>query len=89
MRICKNDKQVKISDFGLSKALGVGSDYYQGHLNTGLKLPIAWCAPECINFLRFTTSSDVWSFGVLLWEMFSGGGQPWEGMTGLEVRRLN
>lgn len=79
------EDKVKISDFGLSRALGVGSDYYQSHLNTGLKLPIAWCAPECINFLKFTSSSDVWSFGVLLWEMFSFGEQPWAGLTGLEI----
>ena len=43
------------------------------------------CAPECVNYLKFTSASDVWSFGVMLWEMFSGGEQPWEGMTGLEV----
>ncbi len=50
---------VKISDFGLSRALGVGKDYYQTNFNANLKLPIAWCAPECINFLRFTSASDV------------------------------
>jgi len=43
------------------------------------------CAPECVNYLKFTSASDVWSFGVTLWEMFTGGQQPWEGMTGLEV----
>lgn len=52
--------KVKISDFGLSRALGVGKDYYQTNFNVNLKLPIAWCAPECINFLRFTSASDVW-----------------------------
>ena len=51
---------VKISDFGLSRALGVGKDYYQTNFNVNLKLPIAWCAPECINFLKFTSASDVW-----------------------------
>ncbi|KIH50768.1 hypothetical protein ANCDUO_19149 [Ancylostoma duodenale] len=45
-------KKVKISDFGLSRSLGVGEDYYRSEFTTSLKLPIAWCAPECINFLK-------------------------------------
>ena len=77
-----NKNLVKISDFGLSRALGVGKDYYQTNFNVNLKLPIAWCAPECINFLKFTSASDVWAFGVTMWEMFSYGFQPWAAMTG-------
>lgn len=55
--------KVKISDFGLSRALGVGKDYYQTNFNVNLKLPIAWCAPECISYLKFTSASDVWAYG--------------------------
>ena len=77
--------QVKVSDFGLSRALGVGKDYYQTNFNVNLKLPIAWCAPECINFLKFTSASDVWAFGVTLWEMFSYGFQPWAAQTGQQI----
>ncbi|XP_071450901.1 activated Cdc42 kinase-like [Hetaerina americana] len=77
--------KVKISDFGLSRALGVGKDYYQTNFNVNLKLPIAWCAPECITFLRFTSASDVWAFGVTLWEMFSYGFQPWAALTGHQI----
>jgi activated CDC42 kinase 1 len=76
---------VKISDFGLSRALGVGKDYYQTDFEQGLRLPIAWCAPECILFLRFTSSSDVWAFAVTLWEMFSYGRQPWANLTGQQI----
>ena len=76
---------VKISDFGLSRALGVGKDYYQTNFNVNLKLPIAWCAPECINFLKFTTASDVWAFAVTMWEMFSYGFQPWAALTGQQI----
>ncbi len=76
---------VKISDFGLSRALGVGKDYYQTNFNMNLKLPIAWCAPECITFLKFTSASDVWAFGVTMWEMFSFGFQPWAALTGQEI----
>ncbi|XP_057330386.1 uncharacterized protein LOC130670836 isoform X2 [Microplitis mediator] len=77
--------KVKISDFGLSRALGVGKDYYQTNFNVNLKLPIAWCAPECISYLKFTSSSDVWAYGVTLWEMFSYGFQPWAALTGHQI----
>lgn len=43
------------------------------------------CAAECINFLRFTNASDVWAYGVCLWEMFSYGFQPWAALTGLQI----
>lgn len=43
------------------------------------------CAPECINFLRFTNASDVWGYGVCLWEMFSYGFQPWPAFTGHQI----
>jgi serine/threonine protein kinase len=76
---------VKISDFGLSRSLGHGEDYYRSEFNPSMKLPIAWCAPECINFLRFTSASDVWAYGVTLWEMFTFGQTPWTGMTGSQV----
>ncbi|KAL5287489.1 hypothetical protein ACFFRR_008400 [Megaselia abdita] len=77
--------KVKISDFGLSRALGVGKDYYKTNFNVNLKLPIAWCAPECITYLKFTNASDVWAYGVCLWEMFSYGFQPWAGCTGIQI----
>jgi activated CDC42 kinase 1 len=80
-----NKNKVKISDFGLSRALGVGKDYYKTNFNVNLKLPIAWCSPECVNFLKFTSASDVWAFAVCLWEMFSYGFQPWPAFTGQQI----
>ncbi|XP_047523800.1 activated Cdc42 kinase-like isoform X3 [Pieris napi] len=77
--------RVKISDFGLSRALGVGKDYYQTNYNVNLKLPVAWCAPECILYLRFTSASDVWAFGVCLWEMFTYGFRPWVAFSGQQI----
>lgn len=43
------------------------------------------CAPECILFLRFTSASDVWAFGVCLWEMFTYGFQPWAAFSGQQI----
>lgn len=43
------------------------------------------CAPECISYLRFTSASDVWAYGVTLWEMFSYGFQPWAALTGHQI----
>jgi len=80
-----NKDLVKVSDFGLSRALGVGKNYYQTNFSAALKLPIAWCAPECINFLRFTSASDAWAFGVTMWEIFSYGFQPWAAQTGQQI----
>lgn len=80
-----NKNKVKISDFGLSRALGVGKDYYKTNFNVNLKLPIAWCAPECVNYLKFTSASDVWAYAVCLWEMFSYGFQPWPAFTGHQI----
>lgn len=48
-------------------------------------LSLIRCAPECINYLKFTSASDVWAYGVTLWEMFTYGFQPWAGLNGQEV----
>ncbi|XP_071946039.1 uncharacterized protein [Antedon mediterranea] len=77
--------KVKISDFGLSRALGVGKNYYQTNYNVNLKLPLAWLSPEAINVLKFTPASDVWAFGVTLWEMLSYGFQPWAAFNGHQI----
>ncbi|XP_022092217.1 muscle, skeletal receptor tyrosine protein kinase-like [Acanthaster planci] len=77
-----NNNEVKISDFGLARYLG-SSDHYLGHKDE--TIPIRWTAPEALWHYKFTTYSDVWSFGVLLWEIFSFARQPYENMTHEEV----
>ncbi|XP_047442072.1 tyrosine-protein kinase ZAP-70 [Mugil cephalus] len=81
-----NPQFAKISDFGLSKALGADDNYYRAR--TAGKWPLKWYAPECINYHKFSSKSDVWSFGITLWEAFSYGGKPYKKMKGPEVIRF-
>lgn len=78
--------QAKISDFGLSRVVNEEKDYYRA--SKGGRWPIKWYAPECVNFGTFSHAGDVWSYGVLLWEMYTKGKQPYEGMRGDEVVRF-
>lgn len=73
---------VKISDFGLSRDI-YASDYYR--IQSKSLLPVRWMPPESILFGKFTSESDVWSFGVVLWEVFSYGHQPYYGYSNQEV----
>jgi len=72
---------VKLADFGLSRSL-TEQCYYKA---TKGKLPIKWMAPESINFRRFTTASDVWMFGVCMWEIMMYGVKPFHGVKNNDV----
>ncbi|XP_049593484.1 tyrosine-protein kinase Fer [Syngnathus scovelli] len=73
---------LKISDFGMSRQEDDGV-----YSSSGLKqIPIKWTAPEALNYGRYTSESDVWSYGILLWETFSLGVCPYPGMTNQQAR---
>lgn len=74
---------VKISDFGLLKELAVGKNYYT--LQAKGRFPMKWMAPESITFHRFTHASDMWSFGVTMWEIFSYGHTPYDHLPPTDV----
>uniref|UniRef100_A0AC34R5A2 Tyrosine-protein kinase n=1 Tax=Panagrolaimus sp. JU765 TaxID=591449 RepID=A0AC34R5A2_9BILA len=79
-----NDGRVKISDFGLSRNVSNQAKAYKLK-NLKQKLPIRWLSPETLVSATYTTKSDVFSFGVLLWEIFSDGREPYPGLTAAEV----
>lgn len=72
---------VKIADFGLARLLNE-SEYEARH---GSRFPIKWTAPEAASFSKFSTKSDVWSFGIVLYEIITRGKVPYPSMTNQEV----
>ncbi|XP_034017162.1 focal adhesion kinase 1-like isoform X9 [Thalassophryne amazonica] len=72
---------VMLADFGLSRYME-DSSYYKASKG---KLPIKWMAPESINFRRFTSASDVWMFGVCMWEILMYGIKPFQGVKNNDV----
>ncbi|XP_071583010.1 LOW QUALITY PROTEIN: insulin receptor-related protein-like [Heliangelus exortis] len=77
-----HDLLVKIGDFGMSRDI-YSTDYYRVGGRT--MLPIRWMPPESILYRKFTTESDIWSFGVVLWEIFTYGKQPWYQLSNTEA----
>lgn len=67
---------MKVADFGLARFMR--EDTYTAH--AGAKFPIKWTAPEGLAYNTFSTKSDVWAFGVLLWEIATYGMAPYPGV---------
>uniref|UniRef100_A0A8C8BWV1 Protein kinase domain-containing protein n=1 Tax=Oncorhynchus tshawytscha TaxID=74940 RepID=A0A8C8BWV1_ONCTS len=76
-------EMVKIGDFGLMRGLSQETDHYV--MTAHRRIPFAWCAPESLRVGSFTHSSDVWMFGVILWEMFTYCEEPWRGLSGRQI----
>ncbi|KAL4641893.1 tyrosine-protein kinase Fes/Fps isoform X1 [Arapaima gigas] len=74
---------VKISDFGMSRE---GEDGIYSATGSMKQIPVKWTAPEALNYARYSTESDVWSFGVVLWETFSRGTTPYATMSNQQTR---
>uniref|UniRef100_UPI00398EAEEB tyrosine-protein kinase Tec isoform X1 n=2 Tax=Pristiophorus japonicus TaxID=55135 RepID=UPI00398EAEEB len=72
---------VKVSDFGMTRY--VLDDQYTS--SSGAKFPVKWSPPEVLHYSKYSSKSDVWSFGVLMWEVYNEGKMPFETKTNCEV----
>ena len=93
---------VKITDFGLTRIIDVGESHYKatggmvssldvqvcGDVQLLSQVPLRWMAPESIFLFEYTHKSDVWSFGVTVWEILTYGRLPYEGKNGNQVAQL-
>ncbi|XP_043112511.1 tyrosine-protein kinase ITK/TSK [Puntigrus tetrazona] len=79
--LVSEDNVVKISDFGMTRF--VLDDQYTSSI--GSKFPVRWSSPEVIKFGKYSSKSDVWSFGVFMWEVYSEGRVPYDSRSNAEV----
>ncbi|KAJ8278585.1 hypothetical protein GJAV_G00089170 [Gymnothorax javanicus] len=75
----------KVSDFGLSRFLEDDPSDPTYTSSLGGKIPIRWTAPEAIAYRKFTSASDVWSYGIVMWEVMSYGERPYWDMSNQDV----
>ncbi len=88
---------VKVADFGLAKIMPTDTSVYEvskisekflkKFQSASQVLPVRWCSPETLEKSIFNNKSDVYSFGVTLWEFYTFGKLPWEGMTNSQVEK--
>uniref|UniRef100_A0A8C5HYK9 Receptor protein-tyrosine kinase n=1 Tax=Gouania willdenowi TaxID=441366 RepID=A0A8C5HYK9_GOUWI len=83
--LVKSPNHIKITDFGLARLLDADEKEYNAD---GGKMPVKWMALECIHYRKFTHQSDVWSYGVTIWELMTFGGKPYDGIPTREIPDL-
>ncbi|XP_017275166.1 tyrosine-protein kinase ITK/TSK [Kryptolebias marmoratus] len=79
--LVSTNNEVKVSDFGMTRF--VLDDQYTSSQCS--KFPVKWSAPEVIRYSKFSSKSDVWSFGVLMWEVYNEGRIPYENQSNAQV----
>ncbi|KAM4022977.1 macrophage-stimulating protein receptor isoform 2-T5 [Anomaloglossus baeobatrachus] len=87
-RNCMLDEtyKVKVADFGLARDV-FDKEYYSVRRHKNARLPVKWMALESLQTQKFTTKSDVWSFGVLLWELMTRGAPPYPDVDPYDITR--
>lgn len=83
-KLGRKDVLVKLCDFGLGRNVEYGN-YYVVDKAKQTALPVKWTAPESVEFRKFSTKSDVFSFGIVMWECWSHGAEPYAGWELMEV----
>ena len=76
------DLSVRVADFGMSREIDSDNDYYS---SSGGRVPLRWTSPEALFYKKYSEKSDVWSFGMTLYEIWSLGDKPWEGYKNDEI----
>ncbi|XP_072308567.1 macrophage-stimulating protein receptor-like isoform X2 [Eucyclogobius newberryi] len=75
---------VKVADFGMARDI-YDKEYYSIQDHKRVKLPVKWMAIESLQTQKFTTKSDVWSYGVLMWELLTRGASPYSGVDPYDI----
>ena len=72
---------LQVADFGMSRELAE-ADYY---VSQGGQIPVKWTSPDALHYRKYSTASDVWSFGCVMYEIWSLGHKPFEDYSNMEV----